>query len=86
MKLNTMSEKPLPTSFEEAIQELETIVKNLEDGRLSLEESLVFYERGHALKVYCDEKLKSARMKIDEITRDRNGEVTLKPSSLSHDE
>jgi exodeoxyribonuclease VII small subunit len=47
-------------SFERAIEELETIVKRLEDGKVPLEESVAIYERGEALKRRCEELLRQA--------------------------
>jgi exodeoxyribonuclease VII small subunit len=41
-------------SFERAIEELETIVKRLEEGKVPLEESVAIYERGEALKRRCE--------------------------------
>jgi exodeoxyribonuclease VII small subunit len=42
-------------SFERAIEELESIVRRLEDGKVPLEESVAIYERGEALKRRCEE-------------------------------
>ena len=47
-------------SFERAIDELETIVKRLEDGKVPLEESVAIYERGEALKRRCEDLLRQA--------------------------
>ena len=55
-------------SFERAIEELESIVKRLEDGKVPLEESVAIYERGEALKSHCEALLKEAEMKIEKIT------------------
>ena len=63
-------------SFERAIEELETIVKRLEDGKVPLEESVAIYERGEALKRRCDELLRHAEARVDKITTDANGQVT----------
>ena len=63
-------------SFERAIEELETIVKRLEDGKVPLEESVAIYERGEALKRRCDELLRQAEARVDKITTDANGQVT----------
>lgn len=63
-------------SFERAIEELETIVKRLEDGKVALEESVAIYERGEALKRRCDELLRHAEARVDKITTDSNGKVT----------
>lgn len=57
------SAKP-PASFEAALQELEAIVQTLEGGGAPLEESLKAYERGMALRNYCQETLGQAEQKI----------------------
>jgi len=46
--------------FERAIEELESIVKRLEEGKVPLEESVAIYERGEALKRRCEELLRLA--------------------------
>jgi len=66
-------------SFEKAMAELETIVTDLENGSIELEESIEKYQRGIQLKKHCDQKLKEANMKIDQIEIDKNGNVTEKP-------
>jgi exodeoxyribonuclease VII small subunit len=63
-------------SFERAIEELETIVKRLEDGKVPLEESVAIYERGEALKRRCEELLRQAEARVDKITTDANGQAT----------
>lgn len=62
-------------SFERAIEELETIVKRLEDGKVPLEESVTIYERGEALKRRCDELLRQAEARVEKITTDSSGQV-----------
>ena len=62
-------------SFERAIDELETIVKRLEEGKVPLEESVAIYERGESLKRRCEELLRQAEARVDKITTDANGEV-----------
>ena len=54
-------------TFEEALRELEEIVRKLEDinNTLTLEDSIQAYERGTALKQHCEAKLKDAQMKIE---------------------
>ena len=66
-------------SFEKAMAELETIVSDLENGSIELEESIEKYQRGIQLKKHCDQKLKEANMKIDQIEIDKNGNVIEKP-------
>jgi exodeoxyribonuclease VII small subunit len=63
-------------SFERALEELETIVKRLEDGKVPLEESVAIYERGEALKRRCEELLRQAEARVDKITTDANGQPT----------
>ena len=63
-------------SFENAIEELETIVRRLEDGKVPLEESVAIYERGESLKRRCEELLRQAEARVDKITTDANGQVT----------
>ena len=61
-------------SFEKAIDELESIVKRLEEGKVPLEESVAIYERGEALKRRCEELLKQAEARVEKITLDAAGE------------
>ncbi len=57
-------------SFEAALKELEEIVVRLESGEISLEDSIETYTRGTQLKRHCEEKLKTAQAKIEQITLD----------------
>lgn len=71
--------KPLDTqnlTFEQAMKELDTIVRRLEEGQASLDESLALYEHGVALKKFCEEKLEQATLKVDKILQ-QNGTVSL---------
>jgi exodeoxyribonuclease VII small subunit len=63
-------------SFERALEELESIVKRLEDGKVPLEESVAIYERGESLKRRCEELLRQAEARVDKITTDATGQVT----------
>jgi exodeoxyribonuclease VII small subunit len=63
-------------TFERAIEELESIVKRLEDGRVPLEESVAIYERGEALKRRCEELLRQAEARVQKITLDAAGNPT----------
>ena len=62
--------------FERAIEELETIVKRLEDGKVPLEESVAIYERGEALKRRCEDLLRQAEARVEKITLDSSGKPT----------
>ena len=60
-------------TFERAIEELESIVKRLEEGKVPLEESVAIYERGEALKRRCEELLRQAEARVEKITFDAAG-------------
>jgi exodeoxyribonuclease VII small subunit len=60
-------------SFERAIEELETIVKRLEDGKVPLEESVSIYERGEVLKRRCEHLLRQAEARVEKIALDASG-------------
>jgi exodeoxyribonuclease VII small subunit len=62
--------------FERAIEELESIVKRLEEGKVPLEESVAIYERGEALKRRCEELLAHAEARVNKIVRDSAGKAT----------
>lgn len=75
-----MSEKAVETlSFEEALGELETIVRNLETGQEALENSITAYERGIALKKHCESKLRDAQAKIEKVTAGADGTFKTEP-------
>ena len=56
--------EPLPTSFESALTELESVVARMESGELTLEQSLSAYRRGAALLQYCQGKLNDAQQQV----------------------
>ncbi len=66
-------------SFEEALGELETIVRSLETGQAPLEQSIDAYERGIALKKHCETKLREAQAKIEKITVGKDGSLSTQP-------
>ena len=59
--------------FERAIEELESIVKRLEEGKVPLEESVAIYERGESLKSRCEELLRQAEARVEKITLKADG-------------
>jgi exodeoxyribonuclease VII small subunit len=69
-------------SFEDALQELETVVGRLESGDVPLDESIALYARGDLLRRHCDDKLKAAQARVEEITQGPDGTVGAKPSDL----
>ncbi len=62
-------------SFEEAITQLETIVRELESGRIKLDDAVNAYEKAIALKQLCENKLKAAQLKIEKIEIMPNDEI-----------
>lgn len=62
-------------SFEDALAELETIVKGLESGKTTLEESITAYTRGMELKKICETKLRDAQSRIEKISVQPDGSV-----------
>ena len=72
----TGTQKKLPElSFEEALSELEKIVRKLESGEADLKSSIDSYEQGIELKKLCESKLKEAQAKIEKITISADGKV-----------
>lgn len=66
--------------FEEALEQLEAIVGELETGQGKLDEAIVAYERGALLKRHCEAKLKEAQAKIDRIVEAADGALVAEPA------
>jgi exodeoxyribonuclease VII small subunit len=69
-------------SFEQALAELETIVRQLESGEVELEKSISIYERGAALRAHCEGKLTDAELKVEKIVQGKDGSLSLEPAGL----
>ncbi len=69
-------------SFEQALQELETIVRRLEEGKTNLDEAISAYERGATLRAHCEKKLKDARLRVEQIVVKSDGTIETKPTSF----
>lgn len=78
-----MSKAIADMSFEEALAELDSLVRQLESGTAKLDESIASYERGVALKLHCEAKLKEAQARVDAIVLAPDGSVTLQPVDIS---
>lgn len=59
--------------FEEALAELEKLVRQLEDGKAKLDDAIAAYERGALLKRHCEAKLREAQMRVEQIAVGANG-------------
>jgi exodeoxyribonuclease VII small subunit len=82
-----MAESNLPPditamSFEEALAELEQIVKRLEEGKGKLDEAIDSYERGALLKQHCESKLGEAQGRVDKIIRQGDGSLATEAAKL----
>jgi exodeoxyribonuclease VII small subunit len=81
-----MTDKKIPDDikamkFEDAMGELESIVKKLEAGEVQLDDAIAAYARGDALKKHCEAKLAEAQSRIDTIAQAAGGEVVSEPAS-----
>lgn len=69
-------------SFEDALAELDKIVRQLEEGRGKLDEAIAAYERGAALKRHCEAKLREAQAKVERIVLNTDGSVGSQPADI----
>jgi exodeoxyribonuclease VII small subunit len=68
-----------PKSFESSLEELERIVRDLEQGELPLEKSLEMFEQGVKLSRECQERLNQAERRIEVLMRDTQGRSAVRP-------
>ena len=66
-------------TFESSLEELERIVRELEQGELPLEKSLELFEQGVKLSRECQDRLNQAERRIEVLMRDNQGRPTIKP-------
>jgi exodeoxyribonuclease VII small subunit len=72
--MNMAKEKPADQlSYEEAFEELESIVEQLQTADLALEKALSLFERGQALSARCNELLEEAQLKLRQLVPDETG-------------
>lgn len=69
----TISANKEEISFEQALNELETIVKGLESGSSDLEKAIKDYEKGNNLIKICEKKLNDAKLKVEKIIKNSDG-------------
>jgi exodeoxyribonuclease VII small subunit len=69
-------------SFEDALAELEAIVRRLEGGQVRLDDAIQAYERGAQLKRHCEAKLAEAQQRVDRIAIGPDGSVAAAPQKL----
>ena len=66
-------------SFEDALAELEKIVRGLEGGQQKLEDAIGSYERGARLRAHCEAKLAEAEARVQAIVAAADGVLSLRP-------
>ena len=69
-------------SFEDALAELEGIVRRLEGGQVKLDDAIQSYERGAQLKRHCEKKLNEAQQRVDRIVVGPEGAINAEPAKL----
>ena len=69
-------------SFEDALSELESIVRRLEEGSAKLDEAIAAYERGALLKRHCETKLQEAQLRVEKIVLGPEGRIGAAPTTL----
>ena len=73
-------------TYEQQLQQLETLIKQLENGDLSLDQALAAYEQGITLIRACQQQLEQAEQRIRLLAQDDNGEETLIPFTYLEDD
>ena len=78
---DTKSPKPdvSTLSFEDALAELEQIVRGLENGQQKLADAIDAYERGAALRKHCETKLTEAEARVAAIVQNADGSLSTRP-------
>ncbi len=74
-----MSDTLSQLSFEDALAELEKIVRSLEGGQQKLEDAISSYERGALLRRHCEAKLSQAEARVQAIVERSDGVPELRP-------
>ncbi|MDE0058614.1 MAG: exodeoxyribonuclease VII small subunit [Defluviicoccus sp.] len=69
-------------SFEDALEQLEAIVRTLEGGEARLDDAIGAYERGIALKTHCEAKLGEARARIEKISFQGSEPAGVEPADI----
>ena len=66
-------------SFDEALTQLENIVRELESGKIKLDDAVSAYEKAVALKKHCQDKLNAAALKVEKIEIAEDGTLSTAP-------
>jgi len=76
---------PGDVTFEDAVEKLESIVEEMESDDLPLEKLLIRYEEGANMVKFCDEKLKAAELKVEQLEESLEGELKGRPLDLENE-
>lgn len=82
MAETTLSADIAAMSFEDALAELEQIVRRLEAGQIKLDEAIHSYERGAQLKQHCEKKLNEAQQRVERIVIGPDGAISAEPAKF----
>ena len=82
MEESKTSEDIANLSFEDALAQLEAIVRTLEGGEARLDDAIGAYERGIALKTHCETKLSEAKARIEKIAFEGSEPAGLEPADI----
>jgi exodeoxyribonuclease VII small subunit len=74
-----MGSNAIPLTFEKSLEKLESIVKKLESGELSLEDSIKAFEEGVRLAQNCGKKLDEAEKKVEILLTSKDGQDVRQP-------
>ena len=69
-------------TFEDALAELDRIVRQLEEGKGRLDEAVDAYTRGVHLKRHCEAKLADAQARVERIVLAPNGDISTQPTEI----
>ena len=72
-------------NFEDALAQLESIVRELESGKIKLDDAVTDYEKAVSLKNFCQKKLDEAKLKIEKIEINVDGTKKLIPMDTEND-
>ena len=81
-----MAAKKKEIEFEEALMQLENVVKELEQGNLKLDQALDVFQKGIQLSRICAVQLEEAERKIDLLVKDNDGNISIESAKIAEEE
>lgn len=83
--MDTKRQKSSPT-FEQALEQLESIVDSMESGDIPLADLIAKFEQGSKLLLLCEERLKNAEMRIELLKKQKSGDAAFEDFPSPSDE